>query len=303
MAVPKYNEFFPAILRCLGDEKAHDMKEICDYCANVFHLTEEDKQAELKSGKSMLYDRVGWARTYLNKAGLLESPSRANYQLTEQGKKAYRDNPDNVNLAYLQQFKSFQAFIHAGRNNNARTIAEETEQSPREQIEAAMKQLNASLADDLLNEIMKMDPYDFEKLVVELLVKMGYGDKDISYTTKKSSDGGIDGVVMTDGFGFNAIYTQAKLWKKDSTVSSPDVQQFLGALAGKGASKGIFVTTARFSDGARQFAERQLNQKIVLVDGEMLTNLMIKYNVGTSTEVSFEIKRVDSDFFLNFNEE
>ena len=166
-----------------------------------------------------------------------------------------------------------------------------------------MKQLNASLADDLLNEIMKMDPYDFEKLVVELLVKMGYGDKDISYTTKKSSDGGIDGVVMTDGFGFNAIYTQAKLWKKDSTVSSPGVQQFLGALAGKGASKGIFVTTARFSDGARQFAERQLNQKIVLVDGEMLTNLMIKYNVGTSTEVSFEIKRVDSDFFLNFNEE
>ena len=168
------------------------------------------------------------------------------------------------------------------------------EQNPQEQMEYSMRQINEALADDLMLEVLKMSPYDFEKLVVQLLKNMGYGEP---IATKKSGDEGIDGLVKADKFGFDTIYVQAKQWNPDSTVSRPEIQKFLGALAGQGASKGLFITTAKYSCEAVQFAQRHLQQKIVLVDGKMLTRLMIEYNLGVSVEMTYEVKRIDYDFF------
>lgn len=169
-------------------------------------------------------------------------------------------------------------------------------------LDTAVKKLNASLADDLLDEIMKINPYSFEKLVVDLLFKMGYGKpKDNpDAVTQKSGDEGIDGIVSADKFGFDSIYIQAKQWKTDSTVSRPEIQKFLGALAGQGATKGIFITTAQFSKEAKAFANKQLHSKIILVDGQELAELMIEYNLGVSTNRVYEVKRIDTDYFNEY---
>ncbi len=161
-------------------------------------------------------------------------------------------------------------------------------------IDSAMKQINSAVADCLMQEILKMEWYDFEKLVVKLLSAMGYGEP---VTTKKSGDDGIDGLIKADKFGFDTIYVQAKQWQLDSTITRPDIQKFLGALVGQGASKGLFITTARFSKEAILFTQRHLQQKIILVDGNELTKLMIEYNLGVSIESTLQIKRIDYDFF------
>jgi restriction system protein len=171
--------------------------------------------------------------------------------------------------------------------------------SPQERIESALNELNEELAGDLMTEIMKMTPYEFERLVVKLLIKMGYGkpEENKDAVTAKSGDEGIDGIVSSDKFGFDSIYIQAKQWKNDSTVGRPEIQKFLGALAGQGATKGIFITTAKFSKEAEAFAAKQLHSKIVLVDGERLTKLMIEFDLGVSTVHAYLVKRIDSDFF------
>ena len=170
-------------------------------------------------------------------------------------------------------------------------------------IDSAVKQLKASLADDLLDEVLKISPYSFEKLVVELLFKMGYGKpKDNpDAVTQKSGDEGIDGIVSADKFGFDAIYIQAKQWKKDTTIGRPEIQKFLGALAGQGATKGIFITTAQFSKEAIAFANKQLHSKIILVNGNELAELMIEYNLGVSTQKTYEVKRIDTDYFNEYD--
>lgn len=302
MAVPKYNEFFPAFLDCLADGEIHTLKEIRAYCAEAFSLSDEDRQMTLPSGQNMLHDRVGWARTYLKKAGLIDSPSRANFCITDEGKKAVAKGTSCVTLEYLQQYDAFSEFCHTGSKSTLQDMSDpqdKKENSPQEAISDALATINASLADDLLTEILKMTPYEFETLVVRLLIKMGYGSKqsNMSTVTKKSGDEGIDGIVTSDKFGFDAIYTQAKLWKPDSVVGRPEVQKFLGALAGQGASKGLFITTAHFSKEATQFAEKQLHSKIVLIDGDELTKLMIEYNLGVSVVTTYEVKRIDYDFF------
>lgn len=303
MAVPKFNEFFPAFINCLGDGKVHSLQEIREYCIKASNLTEDDIQQRLKSGQSLVNDRVGWARTYLKKAGLIDSPARTMFCLTDEGKKAYATGVDKITLDYLQQYDSFQQFYHAGRKSADQisqiNLASEEEKSPQELIEYAMDQLNSSLADTLMGEVMKMDPFAFEQLVVKLLVRMGYGSSNLSLSkaTRRSSDEGIDGIVTADRFGFDVIYTQAKQWNTDSVIGRPEIQKFLGALAGQGATKGIFLTTARFSNEARAFVENQLGTKIVLVDGKALMDLMIEFNLGVSVTDTYEVKRVDYDFF------
>ena len=303
MAVPKYNEFFPAFIECLGDGKVHSLQEIREYCIKAFDLTEEDLQQRLKSGQILVTNRVAWAKTYLKKAGLIDSPERAMLCLTEEGKKAYEAGAEKVTLEYLQQYSSFQEFSHAGRKNENQvsqvSSVSEEEKSPQELIEYAMDQLNSSLADMLMSEVMKMDPFAFEQLVVKLLVRMGYGSSNLSLSkaTKKSGDEGIDGIVTADRFGFDVIYTQVKQWKTDAVIGRPEIQKFLGALAGQGATKGIFITTSRFSNEARAFVDKQLGTKIVLVDGKDLMDLMIEFNLGVSVIDTYEVKRVDYDFF------
>ena len=301
MSVPKYNEFFPSIIRCLSDGNIHSFKELTEYCANEFKLSDIDKSEIVSSGKNTLYDRVGWAKTYLKKAGLITSPKRKYFCLTEEGHKAFQNGADNVTLAYLNQFDSFTEFTKKIKTNNTplKSLPVPKTDSPQEQIENAINELNDELSDDLMEEITKISPYEFERLVVKLLIAMGYGtmEENKDAVTSKSGDEGIDGIVSADKFGFDSIYIQAKQWKPDSVVSRPEIQKFLGALAGQGATKGIFITTAQFSKEAINFAAKQLHSKIVLVNGKQLTKLMIDYDLGVSTVAIYRIKRIDSDFF------
>lgn len=281
----------------MEDENIHNIKELRDFCCKYYNLTEQDLKLTVPSKKqSLFYNRVFWAKTYLVKAGLIESVSRAQYCLTDRGKEAITNGVENITLSYLKKYESFRTFIGIDNKNKGNDPLKEEKlpDNPKEIIESSVKQINQSLSDNLMQEILKMEWYDFEKLVVLLLKKMGYGEPT---TTKKTGDGGIDGLVKADKFGFDTIYVQAKLWKPESTVSRSEIQKFLGALAGQGASKGLFITTAKFSDEAIQFAQRHLQQKIVLVDGNTLTNLMIEYNLGVSIEITYEVKRMDYDFF------
>lgn len=300
MPVPKYYQFFPSILDCLADGKEHNLKEVAEYCANKFNLSDEDKREALPSGQPTYLNRVGWARTYLKKAGLIDRTSRSVYVITDLGEEAVKSGSSNVDLEYLRRFDSFNEFSNPKNTQSDNcTDINKKEESPQEQLELSIREINSSLSDSLMSELLKMSPYDFENLIVRLLIKMGYGTLKQNETavTPKSGDEGIDGIVSADKFGFDSIYIQAKKWRSDTTVGRPEIQKFLGALAGQGATKGIFITTAHFSKEAIAFAEKQLHQKIVLVDGNQLTELMIEYNLGVSVVETYVVKRVDYDFF------
>lgn len=300
MPVPKYYQFFPSILDCLADGKEHNLKEVAEYCANKFNLSDEDKREALPSGQPTYLNRVGWARTYLKKAGLIDRTSRSVYVITDLGEEAVKNGSSDVDLEYLRRFDSFNEFSNPKNTQSDNCVAiNKKEESPQEQLELSIREINSSLCDSLMSELLKMSPYDFENLIVRLLIKMGYGTlkQNEMAVTPKSGDEGIDGIVSADKFGFDSIYIQAKKWRSDSTVGRPEIQKFLGALAGQGATKGIFITTAHFSKEAIAFAEKQLHQKIVLVDGNQLTELMIEYNLGVSVVETYVVKRVDYDFF------
>lgn len=301
MSVPKYDEFMPTIIKFLGDGKTHSIKEITDYCAVEFKLSDEDRAETISSGQSKLVNRVGWAKTYLKKAGLLESPKRAHYCLSDEGRRAFENGAERVTVDFLYNYDSFKEFQNktVQSNMNSASCNESNIETPQEQIVSALNTLNEQLSEDLMTEIMKISPFEFERLVVKLLIAMGYGslEENRDAVTKKARDEGIDGVVSGDKFGFDSIYIQAKQWKPDNVVSRPEIQKFLGALAGQGASKGIFITTSQFSKEAIAFAAKQLHCKIVLVDGKQLAKLMIDYNLGVSTVATYNVKRLDSDFF------
>ena len=303
MAVPKFNEFIPFIIKFLSDNQTKTLKEIIEYCKLELNLNESECSEKLPSGKTKLYDRVGWANTYLKKAGLIESPKRGTVRLTAAGREACKNNLSDITLEYLNNFDSFKKFKNNIRDKNKAEqnfeVSQIKNESPQEQIELALQELNDELISELMVEVSKISPYEFEKLVVRLLIKMGYGDMEENKdaVTKKSDDEGIDGIVSADKFGFDSIYIQAKQWKSDNSIGRPEIQRFLGALAGQGASKGIFITTSQFSKGAVEFASKQLHSKIVLVDGRQLAKLMIEYNLGVSTIATYEVKRIDSDFF------
>lgn len=293
----------PTIIRYLGDEQIHTAKDINEFCIKTFQFSDADLQERLHSGQTTVVNRIGWARTYLKKAGLIKSPQRAMYQLTEKGKDVFKKGSDQVTLNYLQQFTSFNTFFNGEHKqepiNEFMSNDEYSQMSPQEMMDCAVKQINDSVSDELMTEIMKISSYDFERLVALLLIKMGYGELRLndSAVTKKSGDEGIDGIVIADKFGFDSIYIQAKQWNPDSVVGRPEIQKFLGALAGQGAGKGLFITTARFSAGAVQYVQKQLSVKIILVDGVQLAKLMIEYSLGVSTVATYEMKRLDYDFF------
>lgn len=311
MAIPTYNEFYRAVLDCLNDGEVHRSREINNYCADVFHLTPEERSALLPSNRqTVLSNRVGWARTYLKKAHLIESPARGKFKITEAGVKAISDPSLVIDNDYLGTFQSFREFFTSSKEEKEEVGSPEVqtetviESTPIETMDEAYKKLTSQLADQLLANILAQDPYFFEQLVMDLLEKMGYGGElsEPSEVTSKSGDEGIDGIIRQDALGFDKIYVQAKKWAPERSVGSPDIQQFAGALMGKGANKGLYITTSHFSDKAKDFVDKHMTAKIVLVDGEMLTSLMIKYNLGVSLVHSYEIKRVDTDYFNNDNE-
>ena len=306
MPIPKYYEFFAPVMECLKDGTPRSSKETLEYCAAYYKLSTEERSEKLQSGQSILSNRVGWARTYLSKAGLIKKINRGVYTITDEGKKAIADGCDKINYEYLTQYPAFAEFVFGKELDKkdrqiitSQSTPMSSEQSPVEMLEDAAAQLNANLSEELLGELMKISPYDFEEIVVKLLIKMGYGtlEENKDAVTQKSGDEGIDGIVSADKFGFDSIYIQAKQWKPESVVGRPEIQKFLGALAGQGASKGIFITTAQFTKEAIAFAAKQLHSKIVLVDGKQLAKLMIEYDLGVSTVATYKVKRIDSGFF------
>lgn len=303
MAIPKYDEMYRELLQTLADMKVHKSNEIKNLLAIKFGVSDVEREERLPSGRQAIFDnRITWTRTYLKKAGLIESPTRGTYRLTAIGKKVLEENPKVIDNHYLNQFDSFREFIRFESENvnpAKSTIVTNIGQSPQDVLDAAYQQINIALADDILSELLEQTPAFFEHLVVRLLERMGYGGTlaDAGVVVGQTGDEGIDGIVREDKLGFDMIYIQAKRWDRDKVIGRPEIQKFVGALVGQGAGKGLFITTAQFTKEAREYAKKQHTTKVVLVDGQMLAKLMIEYNVGVSTEIAYEIKRLDRDFF------
>ncbi len=301
MSVPKFFEFLEPFLNAIKDGELHGAKEVRTKVAEIMGLTPADMEELLPSGRQTTFsNRVYWARTYLNKAGLIETPSRGRYHITDLGQAALSSGK-KIDIKYLEQFDSFIEFSKMTVGDGSDGSDDAIGESPLEVLETAYNQVNATLASELMDEVMKLTPSDFEKLVVKLLLRMGYGsgiDK-AGFVTPASHDGGIDGIIKEDQLGFSSFYIQAKQWALDSSVSKPEIQKFVGALTGQNAQKGLFITTAKFSPGALDYAKNLSVSKVVLVDGTALTKLMIKHNVGVSVEHIYEVKRLDSDFFTD----
>lgn len=299
MSVPKFFEFFEAFLKVVDDGNLHAAKDVRNQIAREMALTESDLSEMLPSGKQRTFDnRVAWARTYLDKAGLIETPQRGKYRITDAGRAALESGA-KIDLNYLEKSEEFRAFRDMTTQGSFTEKVEEKDESPLEALESAYKQVTATLASQLMDEVMKLTPFEFERLVVKLLLKMGYGSgiDEAGLVTQASNDGGIDGIIKEDQLGFSQIYIQAKQWAEDQTVGKPEIQKFVGALQGQQAQKGLFITTAKFSSGALQYANNLLGVKVVLVDGTTLMKLMIKHGVGVSIEQIYEVKKIDSDFF------
>ena len=299
MAVPKFEKLMKPTLEILSDGEVHNIKDVENTLIEKFNLTEEDLSELLASGgaKTRFKSNANWARTYMKQAGLLVSPEPGNYQITETGKEALLDNPPEINIKYLNRFPAFIDFKNRKRKKNStndKTYSEES--NPEDVADEAISQINNSLAEDLLDEIMKIDHTRFEQMAVDLLVKMGYGRPDDSYATVASGDGGIDGILYEDKLGFSKILIQAKHWERDRVVGRPELQQFKGAITGK-TDKGVFITTGKFSNEAREYAKES---HIILIDGERLAEIMIEYNFCVSPRKTYEIKTLDTDLLSDY---
>lgn len=302
MSVPKYHEMYRPFLDFLKDGQSHKIKEVKEVVAVAMSITEEERQALLPSGKQAIFDnRIGWTRTYLKKAGLIDSPSRGVFVITAEGSKLLAESSLTINDDLLLRYESFRLFKSPNTNGQDISMVDSSEDTPQDILDSAFKLINASLADELLSEIMKQTSSFFEALVVMLLEKMGYGGslKGSGTVVGKSGDEGIDGIIREDKLGFNLIYIQAKRWELVRTIGRPEIQKFVGALAGQGATKGLFITTAQFTKEAIAYADKQHTTKVILVDGGMLSELMIEYNLGVTAEMIYEIKKLDTDFFIN----
>jgi restriction system protein len=305
MAVPKYDELMKPLLMAIQDGKTYTIKDVSARLAKQLKLSADDLAEMLPSGRQTVFkNRIGWANTYLKKAGLLDSPARATIVITDTGKQVVADNPEKIDSNYLKRFPSFSGFKSSAENSDeddhTSVNPKADDFTPDDQLEEAYKQINASLASDLLNEVLKLTSHMFEKFVIDFLSKMGYGTVAFgSHATQASGDDGIDGVIMEDKLGFSLIYMQAKKWAPDKVVGQPDIQSFVGAIAGKHGD-GLFVTTARFSQKAKDYAH---THHIILIDGERLANLMIEYNFCVSTRKTFEIKVIDTDALAEYQDD
>jgi restriction system protein len=301
--IPDYQSLMLPLMKLVSDGQEHKYRDLIEKLAIEFKITDEERKELLASGNQSIFDnRVGWAKTYLKKAGLLDSPKRATFIITELGRQTLTQKPNRIDTKYLRKFPSFLDFQNASRNENE-TEEENTnvvinEQTPEEILDKAYQRIRKALASELLNKVIELSPAFFERLVVELLVKMGYGGsiKDAGKAIGKSGDEGIDGTIKEDKLGLDIIYIQAKRWKPGNVIGRPELQKFVGALAGQGAKKGIFITTSNFTKEALEYTPRN-ETKIVLIDGEQLTQLMIDYNLGCTPQQMYEIKKIDSDYF------
>jgi restriction system protein len=300
MSVPDYQSMMRPLLVQLADGQTRSMQDLREGVAQAFQLTPEEKEERIPSGKTtVLSNRVGWARTYLHKAGLLTLPKKAHCKITQRGLKALQDCPERIGNSYLKQFPEFQEFVSSSRDKSspeAVDVGVADTSTPDEQMELAAGKLNQALASQLLDAIKTNSPWFFEKLVVDLMLAMGYGGAraESGRATKTTGDDGIDGTINEDKLGLDTIYLQAKRW--ENTVHRPEIDKFIGALTRQGARKGVFITTSNFSEGALE-AALGLSISIVLIDGKRLAELMIDHNIGVNIKQTFHVKDLDSDYF------
>ncbi|GAA3719365.1 restriction endonuclease [Microlunatus aurantiacus] len=308
MKIPNYQHFMAPALRALQDGSARPRGEISDLVASELGITEEQRAQRIPSGKAGVFDsRVGWALTYMVQAGLVERPQRALNRITQRGLDVLAEHPAAVNNHVLEQFAEFQEF----RARSGKKPAQENDdgiggedgpkppgdESPIETIQRAVDEINNTVATELLTRVRAQSPDFLERLVLELLTAMGYaGAAGSAEHLGKSGDEGLDGVIKQDKLGLDRIYVQAKRYAEDNTVGRPEIQGFVGALHGAQADRGVFITTSRFSPGARDYA-RKVNAQVVLVDGLKLTSLMVEHNVGAQDNEAFVVKKLDEDYF------
>lgn len=300
--IPDYQSIMLPLLRYISDNREHRMRDVTDELAKQLGVTEEEKKELLPSGAApVFYNRTAWAKTYLKKAGLIDSPKQGVVVITKRGHEVLKRKPNLIDVKFLKQFSEFVEFQTTKRDDegiNVDSTEDTSTQTPEEALENSYQKIRKSLAQDILNKVVSLTPEFFERLVVELLVKMGYGGsiKDAGKAVGRSGDEGIDGTIKEDKLGLDIIYVQAKRWQPGNVVGRPELQKFVGALAGQGAKKGIFITTSTFTRDALEYVPRN-ETKIVLINGEQLSQLMIDYNLGVTSVSSYEVKRIDSDYF------
>jgi len=305
MPIPDFQTLMLPLLRYSANGENHTKHEAVPALAKEFGLSEAELAEELpKVHQGKFYNRVAWAQTYLKQAGLLEITGRGLFRITERGKQVLASNPARIDMKFLERFPEYIAFRNRGKV--AKDKSEETgqavvegavsEATPEELLEAGYRQLRSALASELLQQVKSGSPAFFERMVVELLLRMGYGGtrEDAGQVVGKSGNGGIDGIIKEDRLGLDVIYIQAKRWEAD--VGSSEIRNFIGALSVHKARKGVFMTTSGFNKNARETAAK-VDSKIVLIDGPMLAELMMDFGLGVSQVNTYEIKRVDSDYF------
>ena len=304
MAIPDYQTCMLPFLRFLGDNSEHSLRDTEESLAKHFDLADAERVELLQSGQQGIFkNRIAWARTYLKKAGLVEATRRGVFKITDRGLATLATNPSRIDAKFLQQFPEFIEFREASKvssevkfNSDLTDIVPVATATPEEAIELAYQGLREQLAQELLAVVLSCSPTFFEQLVVDLLVKMGYGGsrRDAGERIGQSGDGGIDGIIKEDRLGLDAIFIQAKRWQ--GSVGRPEIQKFVGALQGQRARKGVFITTSWYTAEAIDYASR-IDTKVVLLDGKALSALMIDFDIGVAASAAYVVKRIDSDYF------
>jgi len=300
MAVPDYQSFMYPLLEVFKDGNEHTLQEAYIYLEDYFSLTTEDKEEVLPSGKQFVYhNRIGWARTYLKKAGLIKGVKRATFVITDRGRELLNDpHITKITQTYLMRYEEFQEF-KSKKQTESNSVLDEYDKhdlTPQELLDQGYKEIRKQISDEILERVKGCTPEFFEKLVVELLVAMGYGGsiEDAGKAIGKSGDEGIDGIIKEDVLGLDMIYVQAKRW--ENVVGRPEIQKFAGSLEGQRARKGVFITTSDFTQGAKEYVNL-IEKKIILINGNNLAGYMFKYNIGVSKITEYILKKVDIDYF------
>ena len=300
MPIPDFQTMMLPFLKLAEDGKEHSKQEAFDSLATLFKLSEAELRELLPSGKQGLFDnRVGWTKTHLKKAGLINPTRRGFFSISDRGLELLKQNPTKIDLNLLKQYPEFREFISFKSDRKVIEIPKEEENiTPQESLYNAYQRITDDLAKDILQQIKTVSPKSFENIVVDLLVKMGYGGsyKDAAQAIGRSGDEGVDGVINQDTLGIDRIYIQAKRWQ-DKPVGHPDIRDFIGALDFKHADRGIFITTSTFTKEVKGNVDRS-SKRIILIDGNELAKLMITYNVGVTVEDKFELKKIDMDYFI-----
>jgi len=297
MAIPDYQTLMLPLLKSISDRQEHKMRDIIELLSNEFNLTEEERKELLPSGQQPIIDnRIGWARTYLFKAGLLTAPKRGYIKISDKGLETLKKKPTKIDIQFLEKFPDFIEFRNLRRAASKETVKAKDEVedvTPDELMESGFNSINANLAQELLEKLRGIDPYFFEKVVGELLSAMGYGRFEV---TAGSGDGGVDGIVYQDKLGLDKIFFQAKRYGEGNNVMARDVRDFVGTLDLQGVNKGIFITTSKFPKDTNEILKKT-PKNIILIDGHQFAKLMVEHDVGVSTQKVYKIKKIDSDFF------